>query len=312
MSSGDRSGRSSARTVEVDADAAGQRIDNFLMRELRGVPRARVYRLLRRGEVRINGGRIKPQRRLSSGDRVRIPPVQCEQFAEGRLPPGLMERLRTAVLYEDDSMLAVDKPAGVAVHGGTGLGGGLIDGLRALRPDIDRLDLVHRLDRDTSGCVLLAKGRPALKRLQAALRAGRFDKVYRAVLLGDWGACEQWVHARLRRDRTPSGERIVRVDGAGRLAASHFRRVSADAGATEVEVTIDTGRTHQIRVHARHMGLPVAGDTKYGDAEAERALWGRRASRLMLHAQRLSVPTADGPVTIESAVPAGLGWGGGG
>ncbi len=298
-----RGSRPRARTVEVGADAAGQRIDNFLMRELRGVPRARVYRLMRRGEVRIDGSRTKPHRRLAEGERVRIPPVETTQFANGQLPPAVLERLRSAVLYEDETMIVVDKPAGVAVHGGSGLGGGLIDGLRELRPDIARLDLVHRLDRDTSGCVVLAKGRPALKRLQEALRGGRFDKVYRALLIGDWAGPETWVRARLRRDRAASGERIVRVDPDGRTASSHFRRIGSIDGATAAEVTIETGRTHQIRVHARQVGYPVAGDSKYGDPVAERALWGRRASRLMLHAHRLSLPGPDGPVTVESPLP---------
>ncbi len=293
-----------ARTVEVGADASGQRVDNFVMRALRGVPRTRIYRLLRRGEVRVNGGRSKPARRLQQGDRVRLPPVRRHQYSHGRLPDSVLDRLRHAVLFEDDEAIVVDKPAGVAVHAGSGLGGGLIDGLRTLRPDVERLELVHRLDRDTSGCIMLAKGRPALKRLQQALRAGEFDKIYRALLIGDWMGPEETVAVSLRRDRLGSGERIVRVDSRGRTARSEFRRLRGSAGLTEVEVALGTGRTHQIRVHAAHLGHPVAGDAKYGSPERERAAMGQRAPRLFLHAQRLRFPCADGRVTVDSAVPA--------
>ncbi len=291
------------RTVQVGADAAGQRVDNFVMRALRGVPRTRIYRLLRRGEVRVNGGRSKPARRLEHGDRVRLPPVRREQYSEGRLPASVLERLRDAVVFEDAEAIVVDKPAGVAVHAGTGLGGGLIDGLRSLRPEIERLELVHRLDRDTSGCILLAKGRPALKRLQQAMQAGAFDKIYRALLLGDWVGPEETVTASLRRDRLASGERIVRVDPQGQAARSEFLRLRGGPGLTEVEVALATGRTHQIRVHAAHLGHPVAGDAKYGRLERERALLGARSRRLYLHARRLRFPGTDGMVTVEASVP---------
>ncbi|MDZ7748966.1 MAG: RluA family pseudouridine synthase [Halofilum sp. (in: g-proteobacteria)] len=291
------------RTVEVGADADGQRIDNFLLRELRGVPRTRIYRLLRRGEVRVNGGRARPARRLASGDRVRIPPVRAERYADGALPAHLLGRLRDAVLYEDADALVIDKPAGLAVHAGTGLGGGVVDGLRTLRPDIGRLELVHRLDRDTSGCLLLAKGRPALRRLQEALRRGELEKTYRALLVGTWPGPEATVDAPLRRDVLQSGERMVRVDPAGRAACSHFRHLRAGQGLTLVEVRIETGRTHQIRVHAAHLGYPVAGDRKYGDPGAERRAIGRAAPRLWLHASRLGFPGAQGPVVVESPLP---------
>lgn len=299
--SGDGSPR--VRTLEVSAESAGQRIDNFLLRELRGVPRTRIYRLLRRGEVRVNGGRARPARRLEAGDRVRIPPVRAERHAGGQLPAHLLERLRSAVLHEDAEVLVIDKPAGMAVHAGTGLGGGVVDGLRSLRPDIERLELVHRLDRDTSGCLLLAKGRGALRRLQDALRDGAFDKTYHALLVGHWPGPEAVVEAPLARDVLRSGERMVRVDAAGRDARSHFRRLEGTAGLTRVEVRIDTGRTHQIRVHAAHLGHPVAGDTKYGDLEAERVALGRAAPRLFLHASRLGFPGRDGRLTITSPLP---------
>ena len=294
------------RTLTVGPDDAGQRVDNFVLRALRGVPRTRVYRLLRRGEVRVNRGRVKPARRLEAGDVVRLPPVQAERHAEGRLPAELLERLRNAVLYEDDRVLVIDKPAGLAVHAGTGLGGGVVDALRRLRPDIERLELVHRLDRGTSGCLMLAKGRRALRALQGELRAGGFEKDYRAVLLGDWPGPETLIEAPLRRERRHSGERVVRIDPAGRAARSRFRRMRGARGMTLVDVRIDTGRTHQIRVHAAHLGHPVVGDAKYGDRGRERDLLGRDAPRLFLHAHRLGFTGAEGPVRVESPVPPGF------
>lgn len=297
-----------ARTVEVGADDAGQRIDNYLLRILRSVPRTRVYRLLRRGEVRVNGGRIRASYRLSAGDRVRVPPVHGQRYAGGKLPAPLLERLRDATLYEDADALVLDKPAGVAVHAGTGLGGGIIDGLRELRPDIARLELAHRLDRDTSGCLLLAKSRTALRRLQGELRGGGFEKVYHAVLIGDWLGPTVTTDARLRRYMPASGERLVRADPEGRTARSHFRRIASVGGLTLVEVRIETGRTHQIRVHAAGLGHPVAGDSKYGQRERERALFpGGRAPRLLLHASGLGFTGADGSrVRVDSALPAEL------
>lgn len=294
------------RTVEAGADDAGQRIDNYLMRVLRGVPRTRIYRLLRKGEVRVNGGRIRAGYRLAAGDRVRLPPVYTERHAGGSLPPALLERLRGAVLYEDGRALVIDKPAGIAVHAGSGLGGGLIDGLRALRPDLEGLALVHRLDRGTSGCLLLAKGRRAARALQEELRGGGFEKVYGAVLTGDWAGPVASVEAPLRRNGARSGERLVRVDAQGRAARSEFRRRAGGNGLTLVEVAIDTGRTHQIRVHAAHLGHPVAGDPKYGDLGRERAALGRRAPRLCLHATRLGFTGDDGPVVVESPMPEAL------
>ncbi len=293
-----------ARTVEIEPDDAGQRVDNYLLRVLRGVPRARIYRLLRRGEVRVNGGRIRAGYRLVAGDRVRVPPVHGQRYAGGRLPPGLLARLRDATLYEDAEALVLDKPAGVAVHAGSGLGGGLIDGLRELRPDIARPELVHRLDRDTSGCLLIAKGRGALRRLQDELRAGGFEKRYHAVLLGEWPGPRATVDARLQRYMPASGERLVRADASGRSATSHFERLGAAEGLTLAEVRIDTGRTHQIRVHAAGLGHPLAGDMKYGARARERGLFaGGRAPRLLLHASGLGFTGADGWVRVESALP---------
>ncbi len=295
-----------AREIVATDDDQGQRIDNYLLRVLRGVPRMHVYRLLRRGEVRVNGGRVKPGRRLQAGDRVRLPPVRHERHAGGRLPSAQLERLRSSIRHEDAVSLVIDKPAGLAVHAGSGLGGGVIDGLRQLRPDIGNLELVHRLDRDTSGCLLLAKGRQALRTLQEELRAGGFVKVYRALLLGDWKGPEARVDAPLQRNVPASGERVVRVDPAGRHAVSHFRRLDGDGRCTLVEVEIETGRTHQIRVHAVHLGHPVVGDSKYGDPARERECLGRRARRMYLHAARLTFTGERGPVTVECPLPGGF------
>lgn len=295
-----------AREVVATEDDHGQRIDNYLLRVLRGVPRMHVYRLLRRGEVRVNGGRAKPGRRLQAGDRVRLPPVRQVRHADGRLPPAQLERLRTAIVHEDALVLVIDKPAGLAVHAGSGLGGGVIDGLRQLRPDVTGLELVHRLDRDTSGCLLLAKGRHALRSLQQELRTGGFIKVYRALLLGDWKGPEATVDVPLKRNVPASGERMVRVDAGGRPAVSHFRRLDGNGRCTLAEVEIETGRTHQIRVHAAHLGHPVLGDRKYGDAALERECLGRRARRMYLHAARLTFTGEQGPVTVECPLPDGF------
>lgn len=292
------------RSVEAGSGEAGQRIDNFLLRELRGVPRGHVYRLLRRGEVRVNGRRVRPTQRLVEGDRVRIPPVRDERHADGRLPAHLLARLRDAICYEDERVLVVDKPAGIAVHAGSGLGGGVIDGLRALRPELRELALVHRLDRDTSGCLLLAKGRATLRELQRALRERSGDKQYQAVLLGEWSEAAATVDAALHRDRRAGGERVVRVDAdRGRPARSHFRRLAVGGGLTRVAVRIESGRTHQIRVHAAHLGHPVLGDAKYGRRRDDRARLGRPAPRLFLHAEALRLPLGDDWLDVSAPVP---------
>lgn len=294
-----------ARTVETTGDDVGQRIDNYLMRVLRGVPRGHVYKLLRKGEVRVNGRRARPVYRLAAGDRVRIPPVREERHAEGRLPEHLLARLRGRILHEDDDVIVIDKPAGLAVHAGSGLGGGLIDGLRELRPDLPALSLVHRLDRDTSGCLLLAKSRRVLRALQGALREQRFEKTYQAVLVGDWRGPEVTVDAPLTRDLRRGNERIVRVDPVhGQAACSRFRRLAGNGSLTRVEVTIETGRTHQIRVHAVHLGFPLLGDAKYGNRRAERACLGQRPTRLFLHAWRLGFPLGNERIVVESPLPA--------
>lgn len=279
-----------ARAVTVDPESAGQRIDNFLLSLLKGVPRSRVYRLLRTGEVRINKGRTRPDYRLAAGDVVRIPPVRTGDAGSPLSEVGLdqLARLRHAIVYEGPDLLVIDKPAGLAVHGGSGLRYGAIEALRQIYPEVRSLELVHRLDRDTSGCLLVSKRRSTLRALHELMRAGKVDKRYLALLAGR----VSWQHWRedapLRKNVLRSGEREVRVDADGNRSLTLFRRIQCYDRATLVEVTLVTGRTHQIRVHAAHIGHPVLGDTKYGDPDANKAMRALGLRRLFLHANALS------------------------
>jgi 23S rRNA pseudouridine955/2504/2580 synthase len=287
----------------VSEDVAGQRIDNFLLARLKGVPRSLVYRLLRRGEVRVNKGRARPTQRLVAGDQVRLPPVRRPQL-DGPVAPSaqLRQRLESALLYEDERVLVIDKPAGLAVHGGSGISQGVIETLRAMRPGVE-LELVHRLDRDTSGCLLISKRRSALRQLHAQLRDGKVDKRYLALLCGRLPQPEIEVNAPLRTDRTRGGERVVRVDAStGKPSRTWFRIRQMLGALTLVEAQLDTGRTHQIRVHAAHLGAAVAGDPKYGDPDDNERLRSLGLKRLFLHAASLSFrPREDGPLLEISA-----------
>lgn len=299
-----------AHTVEVDPGREGQRIDNFLMAQLKGVPRSHIYRLLRTGQVRVNKGRIKPTYRLKAGDLVRIPPVDVAgRESTARVSAGLVAGLAGAVIHEDDDLLILDKPSGVAVHGGSGLRFGLIEGLRALRPDHPDISLVHRLDRDTSGCLLVAKNRRLLPALQAMFReGGRVEKRYLAVLKGRWTGGGRTVDLRLNRGRMQSGERMVQVDEAGKEAETRFIPQQRFRDATLVEAVLGTGRTHQIRVHAAGIGHPVAGDDKYGDETFNRRMRALGLRRIFLHAHALgfSHPRDGGPVAVSCPLPESL------
>ncbi|RMD80576.1 MAG: RluA family pseudouridine synthase [Gammaproteobacteria bacterium] len=292
------------RRERVDPARAGQRIDNYLLGRLKGVPRSRVYRLLRRGEVRVNGRRAAPSYRLQAGDELRLPPVRTAEGGPVPPPaPRLLERLAAAVLYEDREVLVVNKPAGVPVHGGSGLAHGVIDALRLLRPG-EALELAHRLDRDTSGCLVVARRRSALRALHRALREGEVDKTYLALVRGGWGRAEE-VRAPLLKNVLRSGERVVRVDRAGKEARTLFRPLRryplGPWGATLVEARPLTGRTHQIRVHARHAGHPIAGDPRYGDPAFDRALAPLGLRRLFLHAARVAFTLPSGRrVAVEA------------
>lgn len=291
------------RLVEIDPGREGQRIDNFLLATLKGVPKSRIYRMLRKGEVRVNKGRIKPLYRLKAGDVVRIPPLRVnEPDAPVSLSPGLVEKLERATLYEDPYLMVLNKPAGLAVHGGSGIRVGVIEALRLMQPEAVELDLVHRLDRETSGCLLLAKRRAVLLDLQAQLQGGETGKHYLALVKGVWTAGEREVALSLVKNRLRSGERQVGVAEGGQDALSVFVPRTLYDEASLMGITIHTGRMHQIRVHAAWLGHPVAGDAKYGDPAFNRRMKRLGLKRLFLHAARLEFrhPVTHEKVSVEA------------
>ena len=282
------------RLVRIPEDRAGQRLDNFLLGQLKGAPKSLIYKVVRSGQVRVNGGRAKPERRLEAGDEVRIPPVRLSEEAPKGVPAkGLLDAMAASIVFEDARLLAINKPSGVASHGGSGISFGVIETLRALRPR-DSLELVHRLDRDTSGLMVVAKKRSALTELQALMREGvpadgsGISKRYLALLAGRMPDGVMSVDAPLHVGLRQGGERHVQVSDGGKPSLSHFRVLERRGGQSYCEVRIETGRTHQIRVHAAHIGYPVAGDDKYGDAEVNRRLREQSGlKRLFLHAASL-------------------------
>jgi 23S rRNA pseudouridine955/2504/2580 synthase len=274
------------RLVTVTDARDGQRIDNFLAGQLKGVPKSLIYRILRTGQVRINGKRARPDTRVAEGDEVRIPPVRSAEPRETGTPAAAqLARIERAVIHEDKDFLVLDKPAGIASHGGSGISFGAIELLRAARPG-ESLELVHRLDRDTSGVLVLSRRRPALTGLQALIRDNQTTKQYLTLLEGPLAKAQFDVNAPLRKSVLQGGERMVRVDDAGKAALTRFRLVEAYAGAALVQATLFTGRTHQIRVHAAHSGHPIGGDEKYGDREFNQRLRKLGLRRLFLHAAR--------------------------
>jgi 23S rRNA pseudouridine955/2504/2580 synthase len=293
------------RIASIDQHHDGQRLDNFLLLQLKGVPRSHVYRLLRSGQVRVNRGRKKPDYKLQLGDEVRIPPVRMTTSENVHVPDNLCAQLEAALLYEDDDLLAINKPAGIPVHAGSGIHFGVIEALKQLRPD-SFIELVHRLDRDTSGCLLLAKNRNSLTALHRLLRredSTSIGKHYLALVQGRWPG-RMTVDAPLEKIQR-SGEHRVEVMASGAHAISHFEALKLYADASLMQVRIETGRTHQIRVHATHAGHPIAGDARYGDDDFNRDLRHRGLKRLFLHASRLSLPLAT-PLLIEAPLPAEL------
>jgi len=285
-----RENRTPVQHLEVAPEEAGQRLDNYLHRRLGTVPRSRVYRLIRKGEVRVNGRRAGPETRLNPQDKIRVPPLRIVPAPEpGRPSEDLRARIAAAIIYEDPQLLVIDKPAGIAVHGGSGLSFGVIEALRALRPEEGSLELVHRLDRDTSGCLLVARRPAALRSLHALLREDGFEKRYLALLKGKWNLGAKRIDVPLRTDLRVGGERTVRAAASGKPSLSEFRPVEFfGKTATLVEVTLRTGRTHQIRVHAQHAHHPVAGDEKYGEAAFNRELEALGLRRMFLHAHSVS------------------------
>jgi 23S rRNA pseudouridine955/2504/2580 synthase len=284
------------RHLTVDDSAAGQRLDNYLVRELKGVPRTRLYRALRKGEVRVNKGRVRADYRLMTGDLVRIPPLhQPTPSAPPRIGQQQLEQLSQRIIYEDDDLMVIDKPSGLAVHGGSGLSFGMIECLRQLRPEAPYLELVHRLDRDTSGLILIAKRPAILRELHRQLREKHIDKRYLALVAGKWPKTVRIVDAPLEKNILQSGERMVRVGREGKSAITEFNVVERLRGATLIEARPITGRTHQIRVHAQHAGFPILGDEKYGNDQTEALTRQIGLKRLFLHAQslRFCLPGAD-------------------
>ena len=300
--------KSSVQHLEVGAEAAGQRLDNYLQRVLGGVPRSRIYRVIRKGEVRVNGRRAGPETRLAAEDKVRIPPLRVAAEPPAPRPSAdLTGRIARAIIHEDDRLLVIDKPAGVAVHGGSGVSFGVIEALRAMRPE-ESLELVHRLDRDTSGLLLVARRRSALRSLHALLREEGLEKRYLALVKGHWNLGAKRVDVPLRTDTRVGGERTVRASASGKASVSAFRPVQFfGKTATLMEVTLETGRTHQIRVHAQHAGHPVAGDAKYGEAAFNKEMQALGLKRMFLHAHSLSFAWPEGgEFSVNTPLPAEL------
>jgi 23S rRNA pseudouridine955/2504/2580 synthase len=282
-----------ARYVDIDAELAGQRLDNFLISFLRGVPRSHVYRLVRSGQVRVNSGRVRPAYRIRAGDRIRIPPVRVHERAPVRSSAGDFDWLEQRIVFEDDSLLLLDKPAGLAVHGGSGISIGCIEALRILRPEVRALELVHRLDRETSGCLLVAKRRSTLRTLHALLRSHGIRKYYLTLASGSWPRRLTRVDHSLTKHRRGAQARVKVADD-GRHSVTYFEPlVRFGQFATLLGVTLETGRTHQIRVHAAAAGHPLAGDAQYGSARFNEQLAQRGLTRMFLHAASVSFTWPD-------------------
>jgi 23S rRNA pseudouridine955/2504/2580 synthase len=302
--------KDAASLLTVGDEAAGQRIDNFLLRTLKGVPKSHVYRILRSGEVRLNRGRVGPDARLVPGDVVRVPPLRIAAVPARRTAPA--RPFKPPILFEDEHLIGIDKPAGLAVHGGSGIALGLIEQLRAARPQARFLELVHRLDRETSGVLLVAKKRSALIELHRQLRDGKVDKRYVVLVGGAWKHAKRVVDVPLHKFATREGERRVRVADAGRPAVTIFRRERTwpthDPPLALLEAELETGRTHQIRVHLAHLGHALAGDDKYGDFAWNRTLAREGLKRMFLHAQRMTFahPSSGEPMMLEAPLPAEL------
>ncbi len=299
-------GPGSVTVTQVDEEGAGQRLDNFLTRVLKGVPKSHVYQLLRTGQVRVNSKRADATYRLVCGDRVRIPPVRvsARPSPEPASRP-VRARLAHQILLEDDAVLALDKPAGMAVHGGSGVSLGVIEQLRRERPQARFLELVHRLDRETSGVLLIAKKRSALTSLHAQMREGLIEKRYLVLVAGDWRNPRQTVRLPLHKYVTESGERRVSVASGGQHSETHFTLQRRFSGFALLEAELGTGRTHQIRVHLAHLGFPIAGDDKYGDFALNKRLAREGLKRMFLHAARLRFthPVSGEVVALSAPLP---------
>ena len=295
----------SVQFIDIRADQAGQRIDNFLITLEKGVPKSRIYRALRKGEVRVNKGRIKQTYRLQAGDQVRVPPLRVSEKVITELSDSLTDALENAILMEDDDILVINKPAGLAVHAGSQIQLGVIEAMRIIRPENRFVELVHRLDRDTSGCLVLAKSRTALLNLQQQMKDSETDKRYLTLTRGKWPAQENIVDLALQKNSLSSGERMVVPDINGKKSKTLFEVKQEFSGCQLVAAKLYTGRTHQIRVHSASQSHPVAGDEKYGDREFNKRLRQFGLKRMFLHAWQLSLkhPITDEPLTFNAELP---------
>ena len=291
--------KSAVNHVEVPGDRDGQRLDNFLSTQLKGVPRSVVYRVIRKGQVRVNGGRAKPATRLQAGDIVRVPPASVRDSKPGEVPPAVLELLNQSICYEDKGVMVIDKPAGMAVHGGSGLSWGVVDAIRALRPKAS-VDLVHRLDRETSGCLLLAFDGDALRELNTQIKNEQIEKRYLCLLDGKLKQDREEVNAPIGKFER-SGQRFMRVDAEGKPAHTTFRLLQNYGECSFAEAQLHTGRTHQIRVHAAHLGAPLVGDSRYAAPERQKFWKAAGLKRMFLHAHQLKFYTRDGQQQLVSS-----------
>ena len=297
--------RSPAQTTVIGPEHAGRRLDNYLVYFLKNIPKTLIYKIIRRGEVRVNGSRARPQQRLHSGDKIRTPPLLIDDALAPMINTRHLDTLEDSILFEDEHIVVLNKPSGLAVHSGTGLKFGVVDAMRALRPDIEGPELVHRLDRETSGCLILAKDPLALRDLHRQLRDGEVEKRYTTLLKGTVGREIVRVKENLRSVRDQKNERRTEISALGRPAETRFRSLDDLSGASLVEAELLTGRTHQIRAHAAHIGHPVAGDRRYGDVQFNRALRAVGLHRLFLHANRLRfhLPNSRKVLCIDAPLP---------
>jgi 23S rRNA pseudouridine955/2504/2580 synthase len=292
--------------VEITEDNSEQRLDNFLITRLKGVPKSRIYRIVRKGEVRVNKGRVGVKYRLVTGDIVRIPPVRQAESTADALPAisrGLIDILQHNILFEDEALLIANKPSGFAVHGGSGIDTGIIEGFRRINPEQRFLELVHRLDRDTSGCLLIAKKRSALRSLHEQFRKDTVTKAYLALLSGQWARKKLVVNQPLQKNVNKGGERMVVISKTGKESETLFKRLKCYRDATLVEVSPKTGRTHQIRVHAAYLNHPIVGDERYGFNEANKTFKNRGYKRMFLHAETLQFQHPISGETLKISAP---------
>lgn len=301
-------GQLTVKFVEITSEHSDQRIDNYLFTLLKGVPKSRIYRIIRKGEIRINGSRIKPDYKLNEGDKIRIPPVRIAEREAFILPSKKLQYLlEKNILYEDDALLVLNKPSGLAVHGGSGIKFGLIEALRLIRPKTDYFELAHRIDRETSGCLIVAKKRSTLRYLQEQMRNRRMRKVYRALATGKWPRGIKRIDLPLMAFEQKTGEKIVRVNPKGKKSVTIFSVMKRYRNFTLLEASLETGRTHQIRVHAQHIGCPLAGDSKYGLDDINKDIRKSGLKRMFLHAFKIGFSLPCGKnIFIEAPMPSDL------